>query len=42
MRPLSPPEEVKRILEPSVKDVTHVFFMTWIPKPTEEEQIKVN
>lgn len=39
---LSPQEELKRILEPSVKDVTHVFFMTWIPKPTEEEQIKVN
>jgi hypothetical protein len=25
-----------------VKDVTHVFFMTWIPRPTEEEMVKVN
>jgi len=39
---LAPAEELKKSLGSEVKDVTHVFFMTWIPKSTEEEQIKVN
>jgi nucleoside-diphosphate-sugar epimerase len=39
---LAPEAEVKKTLEPLARNVTHVFFMTWIPRPTEEEQIKVN
>jgi nucleoside-diphosphate-sugar epimerase len=39
---LAPGFDLKKVLGDSVKDVTHVFFMTWIPRPTEEEQVKVN
>lgn len=35
-------EDVRKTLEPHVKDVTHLFFMMWIQKSTEEEQVKVN
>jgi nucleoside-diphosphate-sugar epimerase len=39
---LAPDFDLRKVLGDSVKDVTHVFFMTWIPRPTEEEQVKVN
>lgn len=39
---LAPECDLRKVLGPSVKDVTHVFFMTWIPRPTEEEMVKVN
>jgi nucleoside-diphosphate-sugar epimerase len=39
---LAPDFDLRKVLGPSAKDVTHVFFMTWIPRPTEEEMVKVN
>jgi nucleoside-diphosphate-sugar epimerase len=39
---LAPDFDLRKVLGPSVEDVTHVFFMTWIPRPTEEEMVKVN
>jgi len=35
-------EDVRKDLDPHVKDVTHVFFMMWIHKRNPEEEVQVN
>jgi len=39
---LAPADEVRRTLAPVTKDVTHLIFVTWVDRPTEEERVKVN